>query len=193
MILTMKKHAFLLLISLYTVNLVNAQHSDHHDTHEHHDHSEHADAEHASHHHKHHFAIFGGAGTNFNHHETKPAIGIDYERLLGEKFGIGAVIEMEFTEKPSYLVGIPFFYHPVKGLKLYGGPAVFSLVDHHASEPETDHTDSHHTESREIQYGGRFGMAYDFTIGKVTIGPAVNYVFSQSSALIYGINIGIGL
>lgn len=190
----MKRSILIACFCLAIIGL-NAQHDDDHkesgDTH--HDHStEHETSHHL---HKHHLAIFGGAATNFNHHLTKPGVGLDYEYRISNPLGIGLVAEIEFTEKESFLYSIPVFYHPVNGLKLYAGPALFSTVEHHESESGHDdgHGDTHAEEpKRETQFGGRIGIAYDFFIGKVSIGPTVNYAFGPSNALIYGINLGYG-
>lgn len=184
----------LLAVSILVYSGIKAQH----DEDNHHTSSDtHHDEKHDTHHaHKHHIAIFGGAASNFSHHETKPGVGLDYEYRISAPFGIGAVAEVEFTDKESYLASIPVFYHPINGLKIYAGPAVLSAVEHH--EAEDTHADPHtttHVEDdpqRKTSYGGRVGAAYDLHLGKVSIGPTVSYVFGNSNALVYGINIGMG-
>lgn len=182
--------------TIYTIVLIaisialNAQHDAHHDSH--HDKEHHKD-HHSDHQiHKHHIAIFGGAGTNFKHHTTEPAMGIDYEYRINNLVGLGGVAEVEFASDPAYLVSIPLFFHPANGLKIYAGPAIASTFQHHASTPNDLHAGDQIEAERELQFGGRIGAAYDFTFGKITVGPTVNCAFAKTTALIYGINFGIG-
>jgi hypothetical protein len=188
----MKREILSVLVGAFIAVAAFSQHDDHHDE-KHHD-DKHADQHHTDHHfHKHHLALFTGGATNFSHHETKPGLGLDYEYRLANIIGLGLVAEVEFTEKESFLFSVPVFYHPVKGLKIYLGPALFSTVEHHEEKTNDTHgTHEVHEPARSTHFGGRLGAAYDFHIGKVSIGPSLNYAFGKTNALIYGINLGLG-
>ena len=178
------KISSLLFIAFISMSvLLNAQHHD--------DHSQvsgHGDG----HPQKNHLAVFLGSTTNFNHHSSYFSVGLDYEYKVTDWLGLGLTGEVVFAESEEIIAGIPIFFHPAKGLIVVIAPlGVFTeeYIDSHEDPHSYETPQEAH---KEIHFGVRLGVGYDFHLGKLSIGPAINYDISNTSALEYGINIGIG-
>ena len=172
-----KQRVFLItLLCCYFTSLTYAQHQDeaHQEKTKHH------------HHHKHHVAVFNGATSNFSHHNTHYAIGLDYEYRVGDFLGTGIIGEYVAVEKGEWIGGIPIFMHFTKNMKMVVAPILINKEEHH-----TD--DHHHAEtSREADIAIRLGGSYSFHLGSVALSPTVNYDVGESHALVYGLSVGIG-
>jgi hypothetical protein len=139
-----------------------------------------------NHYHKHHLALFNGATTNFTHSSTDYSLGIDYELRLTKTFGLGLLGEYIFTDNGEFIAGVPAFLHFAKSLKITGAPLLIYKEEH-----IDDHT--HHNEANmKTIFAFRVGISYGFHLGKLAVAPAINFDMGESSALVYGLNIGIG-
>lgn len=191
----MKEFTIITLATLVALTL-SAQH------HSNNDHSDVSHPTHDLHHsfHKHHIAVFNGGATNFEHHISAYAMGIDYEYRFMELLGVGLTGEYLFLEgdEGESIFALPIYIHPLKGLKLSFGPiganapaheAEPTSIDTHAVSPEPQH----HAPTNEWHFGSRINMGYDIPIGKMTIGPIVGMdMINHTKAFMYELSIGVG-
>ena len=181
----MKLGTLLSVIFISVSVLLNAQHNDHYDGHSQ---SGHGD-DHAK---KNHLAVFLGGTTNFDHHSSDFSVGLDYEYRLNKWLGLGLMGEAVFAESEELIAGIPLFFHPAKGLKVVIAPMGVITEEHIDSHEDPHSSETPQEPHKEVHLGVRLGVAYDFHLGVLSVGPAINYDISNTSALVYGINIGIG-
>ena len=85
---------------------------------------------HDSGHHKNIVGVFGGI-THGGRRLNAAALGLEYERRIGDSFGIGAVAEYTFGDADVWIFAIPFSYHTGR-LKLYVAPGIED--GHHGKE-----------------------------------------------------------
>jgi hypothetical protein len=91
------------------------------------------------------------------------SVGLDYERRLNRRFGIGGVAESTGGDFRDGIVGIPLCWHPWKELKLLAAPG----VEFAPSE-------------RSDEFLVRFGGEYGFDIGKgFEIAPSLYFDFTR--------------
>ena len=101
------------------------------------------------------------------------SVGLDYERRLSHRFGIGGVIEYTGNDYRYGLVAASFNWHAWKELKLLAAPGM-----------EIDRSNDR----------GRFllriGAEYGFAIGKgFEIAPALNFdLTSDETSVVYGLS-----
>jgi hypothetical protein len=153
----------------------------------------HKDVHHDSHAHKHHLAIFNGTATSFTHHFTAYSLGVDYEYRLTGFLGLGLLAEAVFAESQELIAGLPVFLHPFGNFKALIAPMVLFSEAHDGGQEET-HKKAATTElGKEAHFGFRAGIAYDFHLGKLSLGPVVNYDYANgASTIVYGVNLGFG-
>ncbi len=163
-----------LLVSGQTIAQNHDEHKEHNGDH-HHDF------------HKHHIALFNGATTNFDHDATDYTVGIDYEFRFCQKFGAGIVGEYVATDSGEWIFGVPVFYHPCGGLKLFAAPLAVFAEEHHDNGHNTNHDSK-----KEASFSFRIGAAYDFHFGKFSVGPSIDYDMGDTKAFVYGLALGIG-
>mgnify|MGYP006293087375 CR=1 FL=1 len=144
------------------------------------------DGEEHAHYHTHHIAVFNGLTSNFTHNNTAYSVGMDYEYRFSRFIGAGLLTEYIATEEGEILGGLPLFLHLTKGLKVTLAPLLVNKKEHHE-----DH-DHHGEENRVTNFAFRLGAGYGFHVGKLSIAPSINFDMGESSALVYGINIGLG-
>jgi hypothetical protein len=131
-------------------------------------------AEEGGHHelHKNHLAVF--VGWTHAEGEDEPTIGLDYERRLNERFGVGAVIDYAGGDLESTIIAPALFLH--------AGPWVLlGAVGNEHAEGED-----------EIVY--RLGLSYQIEAGDWTIAPGVNFdkVEDHETKEVFGVGIGRG-
>src|SRR5690606_41942393 len=73
--------------------------------------------------------------------------------------------------------------HPFKGTKLIAAPLVVFSEEHHSEGHEI---------KKESSFAFRIGAGYDFHVGKLSLGPTVDFDFGKTEALNYGLSIGFG-
>ena len=102
-------------------------------------------------------------GTNFS-------IGLAYERRLGEKIGLGGLIE--YTEGREWVLAAPVFFHPTEAWKIFVAPGV-------------EHEDG------ENEFLVRLGSSYEFDMGSWTLAPELSFDFVDSEVkTVFGLNFG---
>ena len=102
-------------------------------------------------------------GTNFS-------IGLAYERRLGEKIGLGGLIE--YTEGREWVFAAPVFFLPTDAWKIGVAPGV-------------EHDDG------ENEFLVRVGTAYEFDMGSWTLAPELSFDFVDSEVkTVFGQNFG---
>jgi len=132
---------------------------------------------------KHHIALFNGATTNFSHESTSYTIGLDYEYRISKLLGIGLLGEVILADSEEFLTGVAVCAHPFKGTKLIAAPLVVFSEEHHSEGHEI---------KKESSFAFRIGAGYDFHVGKLSLGPTVDFDFGKTEALNYGLSIGFG-
>ncbi len=149
--------------------------------------------DHDTHHSKHHIALFDGVTTNFGHSTTGYSLGLDYEYLISERVGAGLIGEYVFAGEGELVLGVPVFFHPTSGLKLGAAPIGIYVEKHH----DYEHNESHQTTTSEVEkewnIGARFNMAYSLHFGKISAGPSVSVDVTNTTALVYGLAVGVGI
>jgi hypothetical protein len=103
--------------------------------------------------------------------DTGFSVGLDYEYRLSEMFGIGGFLEYTGSDFRDGIVGVPFYVHPWKELKLVAAPGV-----------EIEAEDG--SESFLVRVGAEYG----FGIGRgFEIAPALYLDFtSEDVAIVAG-------
>jgi hypothetical protein len=101
------------------------------------------------------------------------SVGLDYERRLSRRFGIGGVIEYTGSDLRDGIAAVSVNWHPWKELKLLAAPGV--------EVEREDGSDG---------FLFRIGAEYGFGIGKgFEIAPALNFDFtSDESSVVYGLS-----
>lgn len=133
---------------------------------------------------KNHIAIFNGATTVFEHDITNYTVGIEYEHRFTKKIGLGFLAEYITEKADEFVIGIPFFIYPLKGIKLMAVPLLV-----YGEEPQEDQA---HESEKEARYLNRIGVGYEFHFHNFSIDPILNFDFGKTEALGYGIAIGYG-
>ena len=136
--------------------------------------------EHGSHHfHKNHFALFLGSTQPDEHGERTDAaftVGIDYERRLNRRIGVGFLADMVTGGNREALVGLPLFLHFGKRAKFQLAPGWHEVA-----------------ESHDAGLVWRTGFIWDFEVGKNTISPSIYYDITEHENLfVVGVGIGKG-
>ncbi len=111
------------------------------------------------------------AGT-YEEGETNFTTGIEFERLLPHRLGLGDAAE--YLVDGSWVFVFPVYFHPVGGFKVFTGPGV-------------EHT------TEENSFLWRLGAAYSFEFAErysVTPGLEVDFI-GREEVLVFGVNFGI--
>ena len=118
---------------------------------------------------RHELGLFLGITTKEG--ETGVSVGLDYEYRLSRLFGIGGVAEYTGADFREGLLGVPFYWHAWKELKLVAAPAV-------EIEPA----------ERSGEFVVRLGGEYGFPVRSGTeIAPALYFdVSSEDVAVVVG-------
>ena len=120
--------------------------------------------------HPHHVAVFVG-GTDSAHEGSGVSLGIDYEYRWHQNFGVGVLAEYADLNHAAWIVGVPLFVHPYRGLKLLVMPGV-EFTNNHSN------------------FLTRVGVGYDFHIGDWSITPSANVDFvAGANNLVFGLGV----
>ncbi len=136
-----------------------------------------------------HIVLVFGNTSNFDHKLTDFTLGLDYEyrfKAAQGLFGLGIFGKYITTESGEVVAGIPFFVHPLKGLKITTSPIFVFAEENDSHNSYDDHT----SEKMKAYCGRRLGLIYNFYLGNLSIGPVVNVYYLNIVALNYGLNIG---
>ena len=122
--------------------------------------------------HKHHASVFLGGTTVFESDHSGFTIGIDYEYLLTEDFGVGIIAEHAIGEVDATSIFAALDWHMTEQIVLQLGTGV---------EIEDDE-----------EFGvARLGAYYEFHIEETTLAPTISYNFSDhNDSLVFGVLIG---
>ncbi len=85
------------------------------------DSSHHPDGSHGDYH-RNLLAVFAGV-THHGRRNNEPALGIEYERRISEKFGVGAMVEHTFGDDSFSVYAVPFAVHH-REWKFYIAPGI---------------------------------------------------------------------
>lgn len=106
--------------------------------------------------------------------ETDGTIGLDYEYRFSRAWGLVTAFEWVGGDARNWMVGIGPAFHPVAGLKLFGGPGF-------------EHNDA------ENEFIFRVGLGYEFDVGRWSLTPAFNLDFVDGEqTYVYGLYVGKG-
>ena len=123
--------------------------------------------------HKNLLALFVGVAAD-DRRDKGPALGIEYERRLSERFGVGVVVERTFGDLDSMVYAVPFAYHS-GAWKAYIAPGI-------------EDREGHHTENLV-----RIGAEDAFKAGRWEIAPQVDIDFVEGSQVfVIGVTFGKG-
>ncbi len=127
--------------------------------------------------HHNHFGVATGPVYILNESEFAPGVHLHYMRLLeagNAHFGIGLGVEAIFDEHRHYATSLNLSYLPIHALTLTVAPGIQFAPD---SEDFTTH----------------FEAVYEFEIGKVHLGPVLEYAWAPNDAhAMLGLHIGFG-
>ena len=101
------------------------------------------------------------------------SVGLDYERRLSRRIGIGGVLEHTGGDLRDGIAGVPVCWHPWRELKILIAPGV------EFSQDESD------------EFLVRLGAEYGFDVGKgFEIAPALNFDrTSGETSVVYGVSL----
>jgi hypothetical protein len=132
----------------------------------------HDDTEHEFH--RNYLAVFVGI-TSEDRRESATTFGIEYERRLSERFGIGGLVEHAFGDLDFTVYAVPFAYHSGPW-KLYAAPGIEN-ADHHSGN----------------EFLFRLGVEYGFQVGRYEVAPQFDVDFvNGEEVLVLGITFGRG-
>jgi hypothetical protein len=124
-------------------------------------------------HHPNLIAVFTGV-THNGRRENDPALGLEYERRINERFGIGALAEYTFSDHGIWVYAVPFAYHH-REWKFYIAPGV---------------EDGEHGSERMIRLGAEY--AFELKDGW-EISPQIDVDFVDGEDVwVFGLTFGKG-
>ena len=131
--------------------------------------------------------LFLGAVTETAESATGAGIGIEYKRLLSERWSLGIeAIEISTNDvSRSWLVVVPVYFRVVGGLGLKAGPGIEGSKTNPVPGSPSETT---------TQFAMRFGAGWEFEVGsRYTITPEINLdVVGGDITLVYGFSFGLG-
>lgn len=171
--------AIIALVSMFYGNLLAQHHTDH-----------------GTHHSKHHIALFSGVTSNFDHETTDFTFGIDYEYYFSDLVAAGFIGEYVFSGEGEWIFGIPVFIHPNNNFKFGAAPIWIQAEVHHDNHNDDHYPDSHggsgSDAEKEWNVGVRLNLAYNVHLGQISAGPSVSLDIANTTALVYGLALGVG-
>ncbi len=131
------------------------------------EHAEEAEQEHRGRpHHRNEIALFLGA-TDESGHDTELTLGLEYARTVAERWAIGGLIDYAGGELRNLVVGVPIFWHPGRGWKMFAAPGVEL---HRGRDGESLHSaqsgEQGEADEDETHFLVRLGAAYAFHLGE---------------------------
>ena len=126
-------------------------------------------------HHDHAIGLFlGFAAEESGAREDGVALGIEYERRLSDRFGIGGIVEHTYGELDVWVYAVSFAYH-TGPWRLYAAPGI---------------EDTHHGSEKML----RIGVEYGLPIGRWEIAPQFDFdiVDRESEVLVFGLTFARG-
>jgi len=140
-------------------------------------------------------AFLGGTTENDETHFT---IGAEYERRLGERFGLGLVVE-HVSQTDAWVLLAPFSYRPLRGrgLKVYAGPGIENKVPEPKEAPEAAAAQEIEEHGRESFFVARAGVGWALELGRLSVTPQIELDCVREDhrwdkALVFGVAVGRG-
>ena len=130
-----------------------------------------------------HFALFGGftiGGQNSGDGREKAAftVGVDYERRLSPRWGLGVMGDWAFGDRREFIVAAPVFLHTRSGLRFHLAPGIERIRKDGPREAKSE-------------FLLRTGLAYDFHFGEVSLSPSFSVDFVHGEQLhVLGASVG---
>ncbi len=158
---------------------------------------EHQDGEATHETHRNHLALFLGGTSKVAGSElptTAFTIGVDYERRVGDLFGIGLAADAAIGEhERDFLVLLPLYAHPVGGWKLLVAPGV-EVGKEVVHEGDVEAESEGETGGTEGFFALRLGTEYAFDFGQFSIAPGLYFdlIGKSRNAWVYGLVFGYG-
>jgi len=138
--------------------------------------------------HKNHTGSFVGASTHLDNNETGATLGIEYARMIAQKWAVAGYLEMvsSSAERDFILIAAAVFY-PWRGLGLVAGPGI------ERAEKDEEHNGEVTTE-KEYDLILRFGAGWGWSLTPAaSIGPVVFAdATSKRWTIVYGIGMTVG-
>ena len=101
-------------------------------------------------------------------------IGLDYERRLTQRVGIGGLYDWVAEGNREFLIGVPVFLHPGKTATLQVAPCVQRI-----------------REDKETNFVLRLGFSWGFDVGKMRIAPEILYDIAEGQDfVVFGVAFG---
>jgi hypothetical protein len=118
--------------------------------------------------------FLGFATEDVGSRENGLALGLEYERRLNSKFGIGGIVEHTYGDLDVWVYGLSFAYH-TGPWRLYVAPGI----------EDTDRGDERLL---------RFGVEYGFAVGKWEIAPQldIDLVDREAEVFVFGLTFARG-
>ena len=142
-------------------------------------------------HHKHHLSVVNGGVRNFSHVTNTLTTGMDYEYRFSNLVGAGILTEVVFLHSNEFEIGLPIFFHPIKGLKFIADPLI-AFTKEPTKGFNNEHNSTEGAKRTESSFHFRVGAGYDFQIHNLSFGPEINMDFSETQALVGCLSIGYG-
>ena len=79
--------------------------------------------------HRNHFSFFigiteGGDAEGDGEEGASPTLGLDYERQLSRRFGVGFLSDIAAGDRREFVAGIPLVFHAGRSAKFYAAPGI---------------------------------------------------------------------
>lgn len=137
-------------------------------------------------------ALVAAGTADIEEEKTYFTLGLEYERRIGERFGVVTEAEYQFVAD-SWIVAAPFVVHPVRGLKLFAGPG----FEHAGNAEEDDEEVKNDEDGDATRFLFRVGGAYVVELAeRYSIGPTVSVDFVRergewAQSLTFGMTFGV--
>ena len=131
--------------------------------------------------------LFLGAVTETDENATGPAIGIEYQRHLSDRWSLGVeALELSTNDvSRDWVVVVPAYYRLVGGFGVKAGVG----LEGSKSKPEGSSASE-----AETQFLVRFGAGWELELGRrFSLTPEINVdLVGGAVSLVYGVSLGLG-
>jgi hypothetical protein len=140
-------------------------------------------------HYQHELTLFLGV-TDESGHDSQGTVGVEYLHRMGERWGMGGLIDYAGGNQRNWIAGVPFAWNPVGKLKLIAAPC----IEQHEGRGETAADGHGEVDEDETAFVFRLGASYEFPVSDHwRIAPALNLDFVEGHRVwIYGANLSYG-
>ena len=130
----------------------------------------------------------------FDNDNTSFTTGLEYERQVGNKLGLGLLGEVALADNSSIKVGIPISYHFGKRIRVSASPlAAFQQRDIISSTGNADDITSSEGTDWNMEIGARAGVSYLINMKGLVIAPTARVDYLDNNVIpSVGVNVGFG-